>query len=236
MHYWDGIFSDFGRLLIAAFLSGLIGFEREAHGQAAGFRTYMIVGIGSCLMMLLSLHMEEIYRQFNVNQSVVRLDPGRIASYAIASMGFLGAGAIIKGRGSVRGLTTAAGLWVVTGMGLSIGAGYILQTLFATVLILVALYWLHPIRELAGRRNYSLLTIRNVGLQDPLDHIRTIISDFPQVTIQNINYEHELSSQTITYRVRVYSKEEEKHWEALTKKLASIQGVAEIKWEESDVP
>ena len=113
---------DTGKLLLAAIVGGSIGFEREAHGQAAGFRTYIIVCVGSCLMMLLSLHIEELYRQLS-DQSTVRLDPGRIASYAIASMGFLGAGAIIKGKGSVRGLTTAAGLWVVTGIGLSIGAG-----------------------------------------------------------------------------------------------------------------
>ena len=69
-------------------------------------------------MMLLSLHMEDLYHYLNAD-SAVRLDPGRIASYAIASMGFLGAGAIIKGKGTVRGITTAAGLWVVTGMGLA---------------------------------------------------------------------------------------------------------------------
>jgi putative Mg2+ transporter-C (MgtC) family protein len=230
-----GLAPDFGKLLVAAFISGLIGFEREAHGQAAGFRTYLIVGIGSCLMMLLSLRMEELYHQFNVNQSVVRIDPGRIASYAIASMGFLGAGAIIKGRGSVRGLTTAAGLWVVTGMGLSIGAGYIFQTLFATCLILIALYWLHPIREIAGRRIYSRLCITLKGETDPLDEIRKIISGFPLFTIQNIDYSHQLSSQMITYCIRVYSKEKEQ-WKDLVRALSSLQGVIEIRWEESDVP
>jgi hypothetical protein len=96
---------QFGKLIIAALLGGAIGFERETHGQAAGIRTNILVGVGACLMMMLSLHIEEIFRHLNID-SVVRLDPGRIASYAIASMGFLGAGAIIKGKGSVRGLTT----------------------------------------------------------------------------------------------------------------------------------
>lgn len=234
MESWYGMFGEFGKLLIAAFISGFIGFERESHGQAAGFRTYLIVGIGSCLMMLLSLHIEELYRHLNAN-SVVRLDPGRIASYAIASMGFLGAGAIIKGRGAVRGLTTAAGLWVVTGMGLSIGAGYILETIFATCIILISLYWLHPIRELAGRRIYSTLTVKLKASDDPLNEIKKIISGFPLFAIQNINYEHELSSQTITYGVRLYSKEKEK-WKELVRALSAIQGAIEIKWEESDVP
>ncbi len=234
MEYWHGIFGDFSKLLIAAFSSGLIGFERESHGQAAGFRTYIIVGIGSCLMMLLSLHMEVLYRNLNAD-SAVRLDPGRIASYAIASMGFLGAGAIIKGKGAVRGLTTAAGLWVVTGMGLSIGAGYILETVFATCMILISLYWLHPIRELAGRRYYSTLTVKFRAVEDPLEEVKKTISGFQPFTILNINYEQELSSQTITCGVRLYSKEKEK-WKELVQAMSAIQGVIEIKWEESDVP
>ncbi len=110
---------ELGKLVLAALLGGAIGFERETHGQAAGVRTNILVGVGACLMMILSLHMEELFRHLNAD-STVRLDPGRIASYAIASMGFLGAGAIIKGKGSVRGLTTAAGLWLVTGIGLSV--------------------------------------------------------------------------------------------------------------------
>ena len=108
----DATAVDIGKLLLAAAVGGAIGFEREAHGQAAGFRTYLIVGVASCLMMLLSLHIEELYRALSVDKSVVRLDPGRIASYAIASMGFLGAGAIIKGKGSVRGLYPVLGRYL----------------------------------------------------------------------------------------------------------------------------
>ena len=124
-----------------------IGFEREAHGQAAGLRTFILVSVGACLMMMLSLEMEEIHRHLAVDQSVVRLDPARIASYAIASMGFLGAGAIITGKGSVRGLTTAAGLWLATGLGLAIGAGYLIPALFAAGISLIILYALRLIKK-----------------------------------------------------------------------------------------
>lgn len=235
MYDWIGTASDLGKLLLSALLGGIIGFEREAHGQAAGFRTYLIVSTGACLMMLLSLHMEEIYHLFDANNSVVRVDPGRIASYAIASMGFLGAGAIIKGRGSVRGLTTAAGLWVVTGIGLSIGAGYVAQTVFTTFLILISLYLIHPIRELAHRRIYSSLTISMRAAEDALEQIRKIIADYPTIFIQYVNFKHEKSSGTTTYRIRVYSKEE-KSWEHVVKRLTELNGVEEVKWEESDVP
>ena len=123
---WNHIGLTLGKILIAAILGGAVGFERESHGQAAGFRTNLLVSIGACLMMMLSLEMEQLYRHLD-SRAVVRLDPGRIASYAIASMGFLGGGAIIKGKGSVRGLTTAASLWLVTGLGLAVGAGFMLQ-------------------------------------------------------------------------------------------------------------
>jgi len=234
MYDWQGIFSDLGKLLLAAFLGGLIGFERESSGQAAGFRTNLTVAVGSCLIMLLSLHMEELFRQLNAD-SVVRIDPGRIASYAIAGMGFLGAGAIIKGRGSVRGLTTAAGLWVVTGIGLSIGAGYIIPTLFTALIILVALYWVHPIKKLSSRRIFSILTIKYKGIEEPLDQIKKLISEYSTFTIRYINYSREISSQTVTYRMRLDSREE-KGRAQVVKRLSEMNGVEEIKWEESDVP
>lgn len=228
------ILSDFGKLLLAAVLGGAIGFERESHGQAAGFRTYLIVGVGACLMMLLSLHMEDLFDRLNAN-SVVRLDPGRIASYAIASMGFLGAGAIIKGKGTVRGITTAAGLWVVTGMGLAIGAGHIYQTIFTTVIILVALYWLQPVRKFAKRRIYRTLMLKHKEAEDPLDSIYKIIADYPSFYVRNINYEYDIPAQTIIYRIRLSSLEET-NWRDLVKKLSSIHGMLEVRWEESDVP
>jgi putative Mg2+ transporter-C (MgtC) family protein len=234
MYDWHTILTDSGKLFLAAVIGGAIGFERETHGQAAGFRTYLIVAAGACLMMLLSLHMDDLFRHLNAD-SAVRLDPGRIASYAIASMGFLGAGAIIKGKGTVRGITTAAGLWVVTGMGLAIGAGHIYQTVFTTAIILAALYWLQPIRKLAKRRIYRTLTLKNKGEEDPLDNINKIISNYPSCYIRNINYEYDIPSQTLIYRIRV-SSIEGINWRDLVKKLSDIQGTLEVKWEESDVP
>jgi putative Mg2+ transporter-C (MgtC) family protein len=234
MNDWYGIFYDFGKLLLAAFIGGAIGFERESHGQAAGFRTYLIVSAGACLMMLLSLHIEELYRHLNAD-SAVRLDPGRIASYAIASMGFLGAGAIIKGKGTVRGITTAAGLWVVTGMGLAIGAGYIYQTIFTAIVMLTALYWLQPIRKVAKRRYYRILTVVYKGEDEPIDDIKNIITKFTSFYVQNVSYEHDLSAQITTYRIRLYSKGEG-HWKEVLKEIKPIQGILLLRFEESDVP
>ena len=234
MNDWHIILSDFGKLLLAAVIGGAVGFERESHGQAAGFRTYLIVAAGACLMMLVSLHMEELFRHLTTN-SAVRLDPGRIASYAIASMGFLGAGAIIKGKGTVRGITTAAGLWVVTGMGLAIGAGYIYQTIFTTGVILIALYWLQPIRKIAKRRYYRILTVVYKGDKEPIDDIKNIITRYTSFYVQNVSYEHDLSTQTTTYHIRLYSRGEG-HWKEVLKEIKPLDGILRLKWEESDVP
>jgi len=121
-----------GRLSLAALLGGLVGLEREFHHQPAGLRTYMIVAIGSCLMMLVSIHVSTMYTPHP--------DPGRIAAQVVAGVGFLGAGAIIRSGLSVRGLTTAAALWTTAGVGLATGCGYWKGAISATALTLVAMY------------------------------------------------------------------------------------------------
>lgn len=236
MEDMHGLLVALGKLLLAAAIGGAIGFERESHGQAAGFRTYLIVGTGSCLMMLLSLHIEEIYHPLT-DQTVVRLDPGRIASYAIASMGFLGAGAIIKGKGSVRGLTTAAALWAITGIGLSVRAGHILPAIAATIIILSSLYLAYPIKALSHRRIYTVLTVQAESSEGILGRITGLLASYPQLSVQFINYHRNLSSNVVTYRIRLHHRDEgHGWWSALVKRLSSLQNVKEIAWEESDVP
>ena len=170
---FHGILLDIGKLVLAAFLGGAVGFERESHGQAAGIRTNILVGVGACLMMMLSLNMETLYRHLTAD-STVRLDPARIASYAIASMGFLGAGAIIKGKGTVRGLTTAAGLWLVTGIGLAIGSGYIIPAVASTFLSLLILYNIRRAKIHFTRDLYSILILKFTGTECPFERIKAI--------------------------------------------------------------
>ena len=230
---WQHVYGDLARLLIAAAVGGAIGFEREAHGQAAGLRTYILVSVGACLMMMLSMEMEHFYRHLSVDQSVVRLDPARIASYAIASMGFLGAGAIITGKGTVRGLTTAAGLWLVTGIGLAIGAGYLLPAIFATLVSLVILYGLRRLKKVFAHDEHTLMTLKFDGTTRPMDRIREILEG-NEVTIQFINYKIELPSNITTYRLRLESKDD-LYWGHIVKCLSDTKGLQEISWEEGEV-
>jgi putative Mg2+ transporter-C (MgtC) family protein len=127
------------RLLLALVLSGLVGFERQIHRRTAGPRTHILVSLGSCLVMLTSLYVFDIYK------NVASLDPSRIAAGVITGIGFLGAGAIMREREGVKGLTTAASLWVVAAIGLATGCGFYSAAVFSTILTLVVLLFLRYI-------------------------------------------------------------------------------------------
>jgi putative Mg2+ transporter-C (MgtC) family protein len=124
------------RLVISVILGGLVGLERQIHKKGAGLRTHILVSLGSCLIMLTSMYIFDIYKD------VISLDPSRIASGVITGIGFLGAGAIIREREGVKGLTTAASLWVVAGVGLAVGCGFYVACLLTTALALVVLLFL----------------------------------------------------------------------------------------------
>jgi putative Mg2+ transporter-C (MgtC) family protein len=124
------------RLFLSVVLGGFIGLERQIHRRTAGLRTHMLVSLGSCLIMLTSMYVFDIYK----NQTP--LDPARIAAGVITGIGFLGAGAIMKEGEGIRGLTTAASLWVVAGIGLAIGCGFYSASIFTTVLSLLILFFL----------------------------------------------------------------------------------------------
>jgi putative Mg2+ transporter-C (MgtC) family protein len=139
------------RLLVAAALGSLIGFERERLLWAAGIRTHMLVCVGSCLIMIVSQ-----YGFSNIlSQQNVVLDPSRIAAQVVSGIGFLGAGAILARGEIVRGLTTAASIWTVAAVGLAVGGGLYLAASTSTVIILIILAGIKPIEEAYRSRNQS---------------------------------------------------------------------------------
>ena len=124
------------RLLLTLILSGLVGLERQVHRRDAGLRTHILVALGSCLIMLTSLYVFDIYKE------QVSLDPVRIAAGVVTGIGFLGAGTIIRSPDGVKGLTTAASLWVVAGIGLAAGVGFNKIAIYTTLLVLIVLHFL----------------------------------------------------------------------------------------------
>jgi putative Mg2+ transporter-C (MgtC) family protein len=134
------------RLALAAALGGAIGAERELRDREAGFRTHLLVAVGAALFTLVSAYAWSDW-SFSTSRGLT-FDPTRIAAQIVTGIGFLGAGAIIRQGLSVRGLTTAATLWVVAAIGMAAGAGYYSAALVATALVLFSLW---PLRILAHR-------------------------------------------------------------------------------------
>jgi putative Mg2+ transporter-C (MgtC) family protein len=131
------------RLVGAALLGGAVGLEREVRDQPAGFRTHILVALGSCLFTLISAYG---FGEVLADNPQARLDPTRIAAQIVTGIGFLGAGAILRSGISVRGLTTAASLWVVAAIGLAIGAGAYVLGVATTAITVLALLVLRPVR------------------------------------------------------------------------------------------
>lgn len=144
------------RLLSAAVLGGLVGLERERSQHAAGLRTHIMVCLGSCLMMLLSIYGFALF----VNEINVRVDPARLAAAVITGVGFLGAGTILQTGRSVTGLTTAASVWVTAAIGLGVGAGFYFAAAVSTLLVLFVLWALNKLeRKLFRRKSERLIVV-----------------------------------------------------------------------------
>jgi putative Mg2+ transporter-C (MgtC) family protein len=146
------------KLLLAAFLGGVIGLEREIHGRPAGFRTHLLVSLGSCLFVITSIQFYTVFGNFS-GSVPVGVDPGRVAAQVVTGIGFLGAGAIIREKFSVRGLTTAACLWIAAAIGLACGVGLFGISMVVTVISLVSLLMLKRIEVMLKRDTYVYIRV-----------------------------------------------------------------------------
>ncbi len=147
------------RLVISCILGGLIGFERESLDRPAGLRTHILVCVGSTLMMIVSIY------GFTGNETVTK-DPGRIAAQVVSGIGFLGAGTILREGLTVTGLTTAASLWVVAGIGLAIGGGLFFAGIAGTALVFLTLVFFGQVERRHWTGKYR-------------DRIKIVIRDQP---------------------------------------------------------
>ena len=129
------------RNICAFALGAVIGLEREKKGRSAGLRTHILVCTGSCLIMLVSLYMYELFKDR------ATLDPARIAAGVVTGIGFLGAGTIIRSQEGIRGLTTAASIWISSAIGLAVGCGFYEVALFSTFLVFLTLAFLKKIEK-----------------------------------------------------------------------------------------
>jgi putative Mg2+ transporter-C (MgtC) family protein len=145
------------KLVLSMLLGAVVGYERKRKGQSAGVRTFSLISMGATLAMLLSIYVPQEY------MGLKNGDPGRIAAQVITGIGFLGAGAIIQMKGSVRGLTTAAGIWMVAIIGMAVGLGMYWLSVVASLLILFILVQLERIEEYISRGSESRIIRIRVG-------------------------------------------------------------------------
>ncbi len=141
------------KLLLTVFLCGLIGLERDIRGRHAGLRTHILVGLGSCLFMIISTFIYNEFHSFNAD-SVLRIDPARIAAQIITGIGFIGAGTILRSGTTIIGLTTAGSIWVCAGIGMATGIGYYHPALLTTAIALIALLILNKVELVYPKTTY----------------------------------------------------------------------------------
>jgi|HigsolmetaAR203D_1030402.scaffolds.fasta_scaffold01818_11 Uncharacterized membrane protein len=213
------------RLGVAVVLGGLIGIERELSNHPAGFRTHILVCIGSALIMLLSIYG---FSEF-INEPNVRVDPARLAAQVISGIGFLGAGTIIRKGVSISGLTTAASLWATAGIGLSAGAGFYSGALLTTFLVLICLFVLNKLEKSKMMRNKEEIVFLVDDTPDVLGRIMLQLgqSDIKIKQIRVSSNDSEDGSKTIRCSVR---ETDEKVLEQCVSQMESVPGVREVEF------
>jgi len=186
------------RLLLGTLFGGVIGFERQVHGRPAGFRTHILVCIAAVLIMLVS----EYYQYLSsVDPSYIRIDPGRIAAGALAGVGFIGAGVVLKAGLSIQGLTTAACIWVVSAIGLAIGSGLYLAGAVTFGITIFSLASLRIVEKKMPKLTYRFLTV-TADLNADEDQITSVIKR-NDLSIVNIDYEQCIDSGIIIFYITV---------------------------------
>lgn len=197
------------RLGAATLLGGAIGLERErttGFQRAAGLRTMALVALGSCLMMLVSAYGFTAF----TDPIYAKVDPSRIAAQVVSGIGFLGAGAILLRKNVVRGLTTAAAVWVVAGLGLACGVGFYLPALITTVFGLIVLEALRPLeRRIFPVRGYYPIRVTLASGASPADVVPSIYATFErnQTALVGVSLHAGRRGEVIELRCRAVSRQ-----------------------------
>lgn len=187
------------KLFLSLVLGSVVGYERKQKGQPAGLRTFALIAMGSTLAMILSIYVPQEYLGLKNG------DPGRIAAQVVTGIGFLGAGAIIQMKGSVRGLTTAAGIWMVAAIGMAVGVGMYVIAVIATVFIMLILRWLDKFEHRVNiGTELRTLTIRVADIVNNLNEYREVLGRHHISVMRfNIDYNFEKRKTFITFIILI---------------------------------
>ncbi len=213
------------KILVSVILGGAIGFEREVKHHPAGFRTYILVCLGSTILMFIS------YYPWHSGVAGVDLvmDTSRIAAGVITGIGFLGAGAIFREGVTIKGLTTAAGLWVTAGVGLLVGVGMIDLAIISTVAILLTLSaFSHFEERLSIPQIRRILRVRMADIPEE----RTVVEDLLErygLKFEMKSFRHEKGEISFEYAVGMSRNFD---IELLTKEMLTDERILEVRWSE----
>ena len=215
------------KLLLAALAGGIIGFERELHGRPAGLRTHLLVTVGSCLMMIVS---EGFYLKYGAlgMESSIRIDPSRTAAQIITGIGFIGAGVILKEGMNIRGLTTAASLWVTAGLGMAFGMGLFGPGAIATVLALFSLLFLKKLEPIVKKDRYLHLSLVADSARDISSELEEIFAA-RKLRVSDISSETDLERGEISYEF-VLTQHRRRIGRELTAAISGLPGVKRIRY------
>ncbi|GFE58695.1 MgtC/SapB family protein [Geobacter sp. AOG1] len=216
------------RLVLSCLFGGLIGLEREVHGRPAGFRTHLLVSLGACLFVLTSIQFYYQYGNLS-GAGPVGVDPGRVAAQVVTGIGFLGAGAIIRERASIRGLTTAACLWVAAALGVACGVGMYAMATVVTLIALMSLLLLKKVESRLQRDTYVTLKVWSSDLKGQQIIFEGLITAC-QMQVVNVNLEKDVEKKQTTYEFYVKFSTQELACR-LVDDLAAVVGVRRVRLE-----
>ncbi|MCH5247706.1 MAG: MgtC/SapB family protein [Muribaculaceae bacterium] len=190
------------KLLLSLTLGSIVGLERKRKGQPAGIRTFALISIGATLAMIISIYVPQEYLGHVANG-----DPGRIAAQVLSGIGFLGAGAIIQMKGSVRGLTTAAGIWMIATIGLAVGVGMYFVACIATLLILFVLVQLEKIEHKVSLGSESrIIRIKLGTILEDVSSYRTLLKE-NHIHLSNVYVEYDYANNITFLNLVILAKE-----------------------------
>jgi putative Mg2+ transporter-C (MgtC) family protein len=214
------------RIAVALLIGGMIGVERSFHGRPAGFRTHSLVCIASALLMLVTVYQSEWMTA--VPQDAIRTDPTRMAQGIMTGIGFLGAGVIFKEGLTIRGLTTAASIWVTAAIGILVGIGFYLPALVGTVATILILSFFRVIEQRLPSEYYahhSLKFVREHVI--PEEKLRQLIGDHG-FTIANLSHRLAEDGAIFEYRMVIRSRDR-RDAERLAQHLRTLPEVKEFR-------
>lgn len=209
------------RIILSCVLGGLVGLERESLNKSAGFRTHILVCVGSALIMIVS---QDIY---NIYHTQTAMDPARIAAQVVSGIGFLGAGTIMREGATVKGLTTAATLWAVAGVGLAVGAGSYFPALVTTGVVFLTLIYLGKVEKLmTGTAHVAILLVTAENRPGQLGKVAAFLGDY-KILIHNIQMRQLVGKDKVMFEIDIKSPSDLEMNKVLFG-IADVPGVSQV--------